>query len=572
MLHGRLVSIWVSAGVLILSVGCASVTPPDGGDRDATAPRLLRTTPAAKAVNFTGRTIKLYFDEPVTVENLAENLKINPVDPELQVKSTEAGNELTLQLSKALAPNTTYSLSLNSSVTDITEKTKAEDISLVFSTGSAVDSGQISGKVVHAISGSAVAEVVVGLYDRPRGLTDSLPATGKAELDSSAPRYRLRTTSEGTFSFRGLQPGAYQIVAFRDVNKNLRYEEPELVGYIGPVAVGDSTPAVVLNVARVDSRPAFIVSRKEETGRFTLNYNEGIYRIKVQWAAKTQAPLLTKIKDGDGRSVEIFSSPGAENRTLYVLAVDSGYNVKADTLRLTFAAPPNTKPLKNLPGVEVITKTAGKAAVLTFPLAVLPTKSRIGRVKVKSVSTGSGLASADSLVVLTELENGRTFTLDSSQTQLTIPLAPVAGGRSTGVYYVFLDSSALVTSAGTALAVPPIPLKTKDDKAEKSALGVLTLALETRTSAYILELVNSAGRVERTHQHLAAAPTPPPGTVKWEGLKPGIYKVRVRLDLNANGRWDGADPLFKRQPEPVIYLNDPVQVRANWETEATIRF
>ena len=553
--------------------GCASVTPPDGGDRDTTAPQLLVTTPTAGTVNFTGRTIKLYFDEPVTVENLTENLKINPLDPELQVKSAEAGNELTLQLSKALAPNTTYAVSLNAGVTDITEKNKAANIDLVFSTSPALDSGQISGKVVHAISGNALADVVVGLYESPRGLTDSLLATGKSALDGSTPRYRLHTTPEGTFAFKGLKPGAYQIVAFLDANKNLRYEEPELLGYAAPVAVGDSTPTVVLNVARVDSRPAFIMSRKEEPGRVTLTYNEGIYRVKAQWGAKTQAPLLTKINEGDGKSVEIFASPaGADSRTLYVLAVDSGYNVKADTLRLKFNGTPNTKPLKSLPKVEVVAKAAGKAVVLTFPVALLPNKARIGRVKMKPITTGGTLGPADSLVVLTELEKGRTFTLDSSQTQLTIPLAPVAAGRGTGVYYVFLDSSAVLTTAGTALAIPPIPLKIQDDKAEKNALGVLTLVLETRTRAYMLELINSAGRVERTHQQVAAAPTPPPVAVKWEGLKPGTYKVRVRLDLNANGRWDGADSLFKRQPEPVIYPNDPVQVRANWETEATIRF
>ena len=53
-------------------------------------------------------------------------------------------------------------------------------------------------------------------------------------------------------------------------------------------------------------------------------------------------------------------------------------------------------------------------------------------------------------------------------------------------------------------------------------------------------------------------------------LGPGEYQVRIVLDANENGQWDTGNYLEKRQPEEVLYLDEPFELRANWDQNVTI--
>ncbi len=51
------------------------------------------------------------------------------------------------------------------------------------------------------------------------------------------------------------------------------------------------------------------------------------------------------------------------------------------------------------------------------------------------------------------------------------------------------------------------------------------------------------------------------------GLLPGPYTLRIWRDDNGDGRWTGGAVSPYRPPEPLRLLDDPIQVRARWETE-----
>ena len=50
-------------------------------------------------------------------------------------------------------------------------------------------------------------------------------------------------------------------------------------------------------------------------------------------------------------------------------------------------------------------------------------------------------------------------------------------------------------------------------------------------------------------------------------LSPQKYYIRVRIDENANGKWDTGHYLKKQKPEAVYHFPSPIDVRANWELQ-----
>jgi len=39
------------------------------------------------------------------------------------------------------------------------------------------------------------------------------------------------------------------------------------------------------------------------------------------------------------------------------------------------------------------------------------------------------------------------------------------------------------------------------------------------------------------------------------------------IDANENGKWDTGDYLKNKQPERVIYFDEKIEIRANWDHE-----
>ena len=54
---------------------------------------------------------------------------------------------------------------------------------------------------------------------------------------------------------------------------------------------------------------------------------------------------------------------------------------------------------------------------------------------------------------------------------------------------------------------------------------------------------------------------------RFEFLTPGKYVLKIIVDRNNNRKWDTGDYESKLQPEKVIYFDQQVELRANWEME-----
>ena len=543
-----------------LAVSCASITPPEGGDRDTKAPVLLRTLPASGARSVTGKQLTLQFDEAVTTEQLSDQLVISPETKLGTPRVVERDNNLTLIFQRPFAPNTTYSVDFGQAVVDVTEKNKAANARLVFSTGAALDSGRVAGRVTNLLTGQPAANVFVGLYS----LT-SADSTGPGQQTA---QYRAKTSSAGKFSYLNLKPAKYRLFAFADANNNRRYDEPELLAYL-PDTLNAQQPdtTIVLRLARLDTRPPFIASRKERIGGLTLQYSEGIRNARLRWlnVEPSGAPRHRR-SEKDPRQLVLLGKPRETAQRVLIIAQDSAGNEHADTVATRFTAlvapQGSLTPLIDLVKVQELDRWQ-----LTFPLLVETTKAIIGTISVKRTQGKT----TDSLRTQS-LRIGQSVRLDSSSSVLTVDLPGAELLKAEGELVLTLDSLALSTSTGQPVTGRPLPLPRPPDAA---SVGTITVKLQTSSRSFELELVRKDNSVVRRYEHWVQASAPPqtiPATVTWANLPPDSYRLRARIDKNRDGRWNGPERSFRRRPEAVSFSPNELTVRANWEQELTFEF
>lgn len=192
---------WISQ----LGTGCANIVPPQGGPRDTIPPQLIKAVPADASTRVTSRTVQLYFDEYIEVQQGQENLVISPLPATAPVIESKL-RDLTIKLKDSLLPNTTYSIDFGSTVKDFTEGNIAKGLRYVFSTGPYLDSLELYGKVQLAETGRIDSTLIVILH---KDSTDSA-------LIKSRPYYLSKLDKNGRFRFRNLPPDRFFIYALKD--------------------------------------------------------------------------------------------------------------------------------------------------------------------------------------------------------------------------------------------------------------------------------------------------------------------------------------------------------------------
>jgi Bacterial Ig-like domain len=197
--------------------GCANIVPPSGGPKDTIPPVLLSATPPNPTLHFgggkmTGQKIIFKFDEYIDPKDIRTELVVNPL-PKVEPITDGHLQLLTVRLKDTLQPNTTYSLNFYKGIKDVNEGNVLKNFTYVFSTGDHIDSGQVAGQVILALTGKADSSMVVVLH---RKFDDSAVVKDR-------PRYLTKVDTLGRFSFNYLEPGRYAIYAMKDEGGSHKY-------------------------------------------------------------------------------------------------------------------------------------------------------------------------------------------------------------------------------------------------------------------------------------------------------------------------------------------------------------
>ncbi len=197
--------------IVVLS-GCANIIPPQGGPRDSLPPLLLNADPVDSSRNFSDTRITFSFDEYVDIQDVYNNLLVSPLPKNLPTVDYKL-RTVTVKLKDTLEKNTTYTLNFGDALRDVNEGNIYKNFTYTFSTGSYLDSLELSGKVLLAENGRTDTTLIVMLHT---SADDSIVVKEK-------PRYITKLDGKGRFHFKNLPPQTFYIYALKDEGNTRRY-------------------------------------------------------------------------------------------------------------------------------------------------------------------------------------------------------------------------------------------------------------------------------------------------------------------------------------------------------------
>jgi len=241
MIKGKFISFLLVSGVILFSIlsgpGCANIVPPSGGLRDSLPPVPVHAVPRDSALNVKEQKITITFDEYIELKNANEKVLISPYPAKPPIFESKL-RTLTIRLKDSLLPNTTYSIDFGEAIVDLNEGNVLKNFRYTFSTGSKIDSNELTGRVILAETGKTDSTMFAVLYTKQQ---DSTVAKEK-------PMYVARVDSKGNFRFTNLPDGIFYVYALKEEDGDKKYNQPtEQFAFLdSPVLINASTKPVKL--------------------------------------------------------------------------------------------------------------------------------------------------------------------------------------------------------------------------------------------------------------------------------------------------------------------------------------
>lgn len=574
--------------VIAALYSCASIGRPDGGPLDETPPRFIGSTPAAGALNNTKTKVSLSFDEFIKLEKANEKVVISP--PQVQQPEIKAsGKKISVNLLDSLKPNTTYTIDFSDAIVDNNEGNPLGNFAFTFSTGSAIDTMEVSGTLLEASNLEPVKGMLVGMHSN---LSDT--AFTKLPFDRVA-----RTDSRGHFTIRGVAPGKYRIFGLMDADQNFVFsQKSEALAFNDSLVIPrweerirqDTTWVDSLTIDTVVERkytyylPDNVILRsfKEDLISQYLVKNERLTpeKFTLYFAAKADTLPVLKGLNFDERDAFIIEK-NLTNDTIHYWVKDS-LLYKQDTLSLSLNYLYTDTLNQLVPRTDtlnLVAKTVKKAVdepkkkkkkkgeeeepeptkflhVSTYIPSTMDVYDYI------SLSFDEPIASFDSAAIhlkqkVDTLWEDISFTFEQDSLNL----------RKYNLYYEWeptreyefsVDSTAFHGIYG--LFTDKIKQNIKVRSLEE--YGAIYFNVSGCDSIAFVELLDTQDKVVRKVPVVN-------GQADFYFLNPGKYCARLINDTNGNGVWDSGEYETKRQPEMVYYYPQILEPKANWEVEQT---
>jgi len=516
---------------------------PTGGPRDVTPPAVVKEQPPQGTTNYTGKSIRITFDEFFTLNNPLENIIFSPpltTTPNYKIKR----KSLVIEWKDTLLPNKTYNIILSNAIKDYTEGNPLSIYQYAFSTGDEIDTASIQGTIINAETREPQKDLFIFLYDQ---FEDSLPIMAQ-------PQYLTKSKADGSFQFKNITEGEYKIFALQDMNGNLRFDLPgEGIAFLDEPVMTGQEDTIDLAFFTEDHQP-FLISP------LTVNRN-GEYRFKLNKSCVfPQQNNLRLITSHDlqfyeewspgGDTLTLFTTPLSEEDTAQIEITISEYQ-SIDTLILAPYKPISTGLWGRTappPPAEVTTLHAGslyEPLTLRFdpPISSTP---EIPYTLIRKDKEG-------------EDTSYHTLSTDQPITRMLPVEYPFEPGKE---YTILFRDSLFQGYHGRLNDSIQIRFKMKTER-DYGTLSIL-YRFENQDCSYIVELLDSKSKVV-DKQILSESQR-----VNYEHLTPGNYKVRFIFDRNRNGKWDTGNYLKKIQPERILLHDQQFTVRGFWELEEEI--
>lgn len=612
------------AFVGLLLAACASIGSPEGGPRDYTPPQVVKTSPQAGALNFTGQKVEITFDEIINLKDQQKKVIISPA-PRTAPLIRTVGKKLTVEFRDTLEPNTTYVLDFSNAIEDNNESNQLDGYTFTFSTGDHIDTLAVSGIVLRANDLEPMQHIVVGLHS-------NLDDTAFTRL----PLERVtRTNDRGKFTLLGLKPGSYHVFALSDVDGDYRMARTEDIAFLDDVVVPTTSEYTSQDTIFTYDRRVDTVMTANHT-LFLPNdlllcmFNEG-YR--SHYVRQTSRPA-------DNKLYMLFGAPNDSLPTLDVLRpaehardwyrvertlsndsllywITDSAMIKTDTIivAMTYLRTDTADQLQQVtdtirfgyrkPNAQVKEeeKRAKEKQQRQERLAQLLDKQEKAAAQGKELNEGEleeikELQHVDPNEIpklQMELAKGGTVDVgDSIVLRFDAPIAAIdPGGVHLEVkrdtlwlpYPGIVPQLRLVDDCNPMRYWMPVAMLpdstyrlTIDSAAVTSVYGLRNdklskelkvRGLEEYANVYFHVNVRDGAFVELLASGEKVVRTVPVSNGAFEliNVTPGTYYLRLTIDSNGNGKWDTGNYSEHLQPEEVYYYPKKLRLRRNWDLD-----
>ena len=518
--------------IMLLSLSmfqrCAQTASPPGGKKDTLAPKILTSTPINKSKNYSGKKVELDFNEYIGVRNLNQELLITPNVGTYETRIRPMG--ITLIMDSTLKQNTTYTFNFRNAIEDMSERNIGKNIKLVFSTGSDIDSLQISGQVRHLETNKKLESVLVGLY----------PYTDTLRIDKAKPYYFTKTDTSGIYQIENVAAGKYYMAAFADINNNLIYNSnKELVDFITQDFIDlNKSQTQDFRIALQNQDPIKINKTTSTAKTVLYELSRGVKTLEIH-------PKTLAYQVENNRNLRFYVGNVEHQDTVRISATvtDSLNRVSTLALKLKFREPNKKEKIVNNPlRIEVIPPSnqllsPSDSIIIKFP-------KPIAYVNTKSISFISG---PDEEIQLPD----EAFSWNSYVNELSIekgylPLRQKFDLKFAKHAFVSVekDSSQVFTQGF--------------EFQDLENYGSISGGINLKDGKFIFQLIKSENKSLAYQQKSS-------NSFNFPYVEPGLYELRAIEDRNGNGVWDLGNFKTKEKPESIYFFPTKIKLKANFQ-------
>lgn len=512
--------------ILALAVtGCAKRGSITGGLKDTIPPVMRSSSPENFSTNFDVKEIRITFDEYIKIKDVNKQLIVSPpMEYPPVITPTNASKYINIRIKDTLQPNTTYSFNFGSSIQDNNEGNPYQQFKYVFSTGTYIDSLEVSGTVKDAFNKDVESFVSIMLYEVNETFTDSI-------VYKENPRYITNTLdSLKSFKLENLKEGKYMLVAMKDYNNNFKFNANKDKIAFRKEFITVPTDSV-FNLKLFNEIAAFKGQKPYQASgnRLVIPYegNTNDLAVALKNGSENLPFKLTKFPNKD--SLQVWFQPlkvDSLSISMKKGKFDKEFNVrmkefKRDTLSFNPLQKGTIHPLDRF------------TVNSSLPLTNID-KSKINLINKDSVAV-------DFTTEYDEMNQNLKFDFKREELQM---------------YSMTVFPGALTTYLETANDTLKYTLNTQ--AISEYATMNLTV-LNVKQFPILVELVTEKGVV------VASKYSEDSAKIDFEGLQAGKVFLRVIYDTNKNKVWDTGNYLEKVQPEEVIYSPKEYDLRPNWD-------
>lgn len=588
-------------GLLILFlIACANPgSGPDGGPYDETPPKIVSMMPALGATGQKEKKITITFDELIKIEKAQEKITVSP--PQLEAPDIKVnGRHITVKFNDTLKSNTTYTIDFSDAIVDNNEGNPLGQFTYYCSTGTNLDTMEVSGHVLNAQDHEPIKGILVGLHSN---MNDT--AFTSQPFDRVA-----RTNSRGYFSIKGIAPGSYRIFALGDVDGDFKYTRGEQLAFSHDTIVPSSfmdvrNDTLWADTVRIDTirqvnythfmpdNLVLLAFKEKNISRQLLKYSRSPEYFQTYFTAPSVYVPVVKGLNFDERGKIIENrSPGNDTITYWLcdstliqndsLSVAYTYeatddstgvnSMRTDTLtlipRLKYAQrkkfadeeyekweKKRAKRHKHGDYSQEVYPVPALDVRYDMPMELAPDCNLHFTLKepAKSIDT----AAIHLYLQEDSLYNKVPYRLERDSLSL-LHYTLRSAWRPKQQYVINIDSAAITGISGRVCKAYDM----KFGIAAMETFGSLFLIIPDADSTTTVQLMKGGETPYKQQKTVDKR-------VDFFYLVPGDYYIRAFNDRNGNGIWDPGDFEKGMMAEEVYYFPSEILVRANWDIEQT---